>query len=80
VRFVLRHAPRRPRTLIFLGDDVTDESVFRHMRGVSVFVGSEGGTTAARYWLRSPVEVRAFLKRCVRLWEQPDRLRGKGAG
>jgi len=80
VRFVLRHAPRRRRTLIFLGDDVTDEAVFRRMRGISVFVGSEGGATAARYWLRSPVEVREFLERCVRLWERRDRLRGKRAG
>ncbi len=72
VRFVLRHAPRRARTLVFLGDDVTDEAVFRRMRGVSIFVGREAGATAARYWLRSPVEVRTFLKRCVRLWERPD--------
>jgi trehalose 6-phosphate phosphatase len=48
--------------LIFVGDDATDERVFARMRGISVAVGKKS-KTAARYWLRSPGEVRKFLER-----------------
>lgn len=47
---------------IFIGDDATDERVFKRMRGVSVVVGKKSDT-AARFWLRSPGEVRQFLER-----------------
>jgi trehalose-phosphatase len=66
VRFILkRNSPRK--TLVYLGDDVTDERVFERMRGISVYVGRRR-RTAARFWLRSPGEVREFLERCLRLW------------
>lgn len=68
VQLILRRSRRKPRTLVFVGDDVTDESVFESMRGISVFVGS-GRRTAARFWLRSPGEVRQFLQQCLQLWK-----------
>jgi trehalose-phosphatase len=48
--------------LIFVGDDATDERVFARMKGISIAVGRKKNT-AARYWLKSPGEVRAFLER-----------------
>lgn len=48
--------------LIFVGDDATDERVFSRMSGISIAVGKKS-KTAARYWLKSPVEVRTFLER-----------------
>ncbi|MGH9804990.1 MAG: trehalose-phosphatase [Candidatus Acidiferrales bacterium] len=45
----------------YLGDDVTDEDVFRHLNGVTVAVGKRRGT-AARYYLRSPAEAHQFLE------------------
>ncbi|MGH9861909.1 MAG: trehalose-phosphatase [Candidatus Acidiferrales bacterium] len=50
--------------LIYLGDDVTDESVFQRLRrgDVGIRVGRKG-VTAARYRLHSPQEVARFLSR-----------------
>jgi trehalose-phosphatase len=48
--------------VFFFGDDVTDEAIFRGMRGISVAVGKQRGT-AAKYFLRSPKEVEQFLER-----------------
>jgi trehalose-phosphatase len=64
VRFVLqKQAGARGRTLAFyLGDDTTDEAVFRKLVGISVAVGKQKGT-AAKYFLRSPTEVKTFLDR-----------------
>ena len=67
IRFILQRERSRP-AVVFLGDDVTDEAVFRRMPGVMVLVGKRR-RTAARYWLRSPSEVRQFLERCLRLWK-----------
>ena len=54
---------RASRDLLFyFGDDTTDEAVFRKMKGISVAVGKHTGT-AARYFVRSPAEVKNFLKR-----------------
>ena len=68
VRFITRRSRRRPQTLVFLGDDAGDECAFERMRGISGVVGRRRHT-AARFWLRSPSEVRQFLKRCLRLWK-----------
>ena len=66
ISYILRHSRKGPaggRILpIFLGDDVTDERVFRKMEGISVAVGKKH-KTAARYYLRSPAEVAKFLDR-----------------
>jgi len=67
IRFILEHNRSRP-ALVFLGDDLADEAVFRGMRGITVLVGRRR-RTAARYWLRSPSEVRQFLERCLSLWK-----------
>lgn len=50
---------------MYFGDDLTDEDGFRVIEdygdGVSVFVGEEGQTSNAHYFLKSPAEVAAFL-------------------
>lgn len=51
---------------MYLGDDVTDEAVFRNLRGISVAVG-KASRTAAEYWLSSPAQVREFFRR----WPAP---------
>jgi trehalose-phosphatase len=62
----IRQLARRwpARTLAFyLGDDAGDEPAFRTLpRAITVLVGRPR-KTAARYWLRGPEEVRAFLAR-----------------
>jgi len=69
VQFILARERRRNpiagRVTVYLGDDTTDESVFARLRGVSVAVGKRH-RTAARYYLRSPKEVRMFLERVCR--------------
>lgn len=54
---------------IYLGDDLTDEDGFRvienYGNGLSVFVGEKGQHSAARYFLKSPAEVAAFLERLL---------------
>jgi trehalose-phosphatase len=47
---------------VYIGDDVTDELAFREWPGISVVVGYPA-RTAARFYLRTPVEVRSFLER-----------------
>jgi trehalose-phosphatase len=62
VRELLRAMPSGTLP-VFVGDDVTDEAAFRALpRGLTVRVGSPRGT-AAKYFLRSPAEVRRFLER-----------------
>jgi alpha,alpha-trehalase len=57
-----RQRPRGHWLVFYLGDDSTDELVFQKLEGVSVAVGRTRHT-AARYYLRSPTEVRQFLQR-----------------
>jgi trehalose-phosphatase len=61
---------------IYLGDDHTDESVFRHLgaRGLGIYVGRPGHSqgealpaSTARYFLEDPNEVRKFLRQLVAL-------------
>jgi trehalose-phosphatase len=66
------HAPAN-RFVVYLGDDTTDESVFRKLRdGVTIVVGRRANT-AARYSLRSMGEVREFLRRWLKTVEKPRR-------
>lgn len=65
IEFILRrerenHTERR--RVMFIGDDVTDESVFKKLPGISIAVGKKQ-RTAAKYYLQSPAEVRRFLAR-----------------
>jgi trehalose-phosphatase len=66
VRFILgcesRQAPGKRRVAIYVGDDVADERVFARWRGISVLVGRRSNT-AAKYYVRSPADVREFLIR-----------------
>ncbi len=50
------------RVVFYLGDDTTDERVFENLHGVSVAIAKRRNT-AARFYLRSPGEVRKFLER-----------------
>ena len=50
------------RVAIYVGDDITDESVFRKFSGLSVVVGRRR-PTHAKFALESPWEVREFLRR-----------------
>jgi trehalose 6-phosphate phosphatase len=61
---------------IYLGDDHTDETVFRRLggRGLSIYVGHSGRsgqealpTSAARHFLDDPNEVRKFLRELLAL-------------
>jgi len=63
IEFILRRAGFRSgehEAVAYLGDDATDEDVFRNLRGITVAVGKRQ-RTAARYYLRSPGEVRKLL-------------------
>lgn len=63
----------RGRFVAYLGDDTTDESVFRKLAGgVTIVVGRRPGT-AARYSLRSMGEVRELLRRWLRAVDEPSR-------
>ena len=66
-RFILKKqfSSRRKLLLFYLGDDTTDEAVFRGMKGISVVIGKRKAT-AAHYFLRSHSEVKQFLRR----WRQ----------
>ncbi len=48
----------------YLGDDLTDESAFRAIkgRGIGVLVRRQRRSSAADVWLRPPQDLRAFLK------------------
>ncbi len=52
-----------PRPAAYLGDDITDESAFRALkgRGLSVLVRRQYRETEADIWLRPPHELRTFL-------------------
>jgi len=57
----------------FLGDDATDERAFEKNRaGLSILVGRRR-RSAAKYYLRSPREVRRFLERWLECAEPPKR-------
>jgi trehalose-phosphatase len=68
IRFALdRERKRRAGgrwLVIYLGDDATDERVFRRMRGISIAV-EKHRRTAARYFVRSPAEAQRFLTQCA---------------
>jgi trehalose 6-phosphate phosphatase len=67
IRYALDRERRRRAggrwLVIYLGDDATDERVFRRMHGISIAVGKRR-RTAASYFVRSPAEARRFLERC----------------
>ena len=63
LRRLMNHSPMRGTVPVFLGDDRTDEPAFvaaAELGGAGVLVG-EPRLTAARYRLRDPAAVRAWL-------------------
>jgi trehalose 6-phosphate phosphatase len=75
---VLRLLARlRLRTALFLGDDLTDEDVFRIGSPEVVGVRVGPGRTAARWRLAGQGDVDRLLERLVRLRE-PETERGRG--
>lgn len=63
---LLANPPFRGRTPVFLGDDVTDERVFRvlsEFSGIGISVGR--AMEGADYMLRSPAAVRAWLRELI---------------
>jgi len=57
-------------SVIYLGDDTTDEDVFRIIhrpQGWSIFVGQENPSSNADYYLNSTSEVETFLTRLLEL-------------
>lgn len=70
IRFILRRERGHARAIVFLGDDTSDERVFARLRpaGISVVVGRRR-RTAARYFLRSPAEVRRFMRNLAEVWQ-----------
>jgi len=55
---------------IYLGDDTTDEDVFRIIhrpQGWSIFVGAENSSSNADYFLNSTTEVATFLSQLLEL-------------
>jgi trehalose-phosphatase len=62
----------------YLGDDLTDETAFRAIkgRGLGILVRRERRASAAEIWLRPPEELRNFLRRWLRSCRPvPERLR-----
>ena len=61
IQRILRHEPRSRRLVFYLGDDFSDEEVFEKLKDITVAVG-KSSRTSARFFLRSPGEVRQFLR------------------
>jgi alpha,alpha-trehalase len=59
-------------TPLYIGDDTTDEDAFRSLgdSGIGVLVSDEPRQTSARYILRDPSEVTAFLEKLAVLAER----------
>jgi trehalose-phosphatase len=55
---------------VYLGDDKTDEDVFkiiRHPQGWGIFIGGDNPSSSADYYLNSTAEVKTFLSRILNL-------------
>ncbi|MFZ5801629.1 MAG: trehalose-phosphatase [Candidatus Omnitrophota bacterium] len=77
VRALLKTLPstwRKRATVVYLGDDQTDEDAFRvvHRSGIGIRIGA-GKRTSAHYRLRSPAAVLNFLERLAQVRMTGDR-------
>jgi len=61
----------------YLGDDQTDEDAFRVIKGVgiTVYVGPGKTISEAEYYLRTHLEVVAFLRRCEEMFRLKSKTR-----
>jgi trehalose 6-phosphate phosphatase len=57
----------------YLGDDLTDEDAFAALgdRGFSILVRTEVRASCARFWLRPPKELLAFLDEWIAASKNP---------
>jgi trehalose 6-phosphate phosphatase len=67
VLWLLEASGRDPDLTLYIGDDLTDETVFLALdgRGVTIVVAAEDRPTAARFRLRDPADVGVLLERVV---------------
>jgi trehalose 6-phosphate phosphatase len=78
VRELLRHDPFRGRRPLFIGDDVTDETVFAIMpdfNGLSFSVGRRAQGVDGHF--DAPADVRAFLARLLHGGEERPQVLGR---
>ncbi len=84
---ILKFVPERDLLPIAVGDDDSDEDVFRLVRnwGITVSVGNERKNTEAEYYLKDPTEVAELLQRLAEharhrheKLEGPGKISGKG--
>ena len=77
-RLLKEELSRNGDFVAYLGDDATDETVFRQMRrGITVSVGGSE-KTAARYRADTIGEVRKFLRWCLRERGRADKISHRG--
>ena len=63
VQWILRETGHDQASAIYIGDDRTDEDAFAALpAGITINVGTKFGLTAARYFVKSPAEVRTFIQ------------------
>jgi len=62
---------------LYIGDDTTDEDAFRSIRdhGIGILVSDKPRPTSARYILRDPSEVTAFLEKLA-YWAEQETTKG----
>lgn len=66
-KLVLREISNQNTLPVYIGDDKTDEDVFRVLRkkGISIYVGPRANKSCARFYLRDVSDVKRFLKRIM---------------
>src|SRR5690606_12724988 len=63
----------KPDFALAIGDDHTDEDIFKVLPKDSVTIKVGNGASAARYYLRDVAEVRRFLKFCAGILKNDSR-------
>jgi trehalose-phosphatase len=65
VQGILKRSPFPGVLPIYVGDDRTDEDVFRAVKGlgINIFIGPGGAASEAEYYLNDPPQVHEFLLR-----------------
>lgn len=85
---ILKFVPERDLLPIALGDDDSDEDIFRTVRnwGITVSVGNERKNTEAEFYLKDPLEVAELLRRLAEYArhhhekpEGPAKVSGEGS-